>query len=193
MVASGMVSAGKLRPMLFAVARRAVEAGLLGVAMAARTVADGAGISLPRGPGEDEWPDELSATERDVLMAYSRGASPAQIANTMLLNERTVERHLERSGRRLGIWSPAEAEAHLGHAAVKLAHAGRQTGPLAELTRRELEVVGLLARGMTNQQIADELVISLHTAIRHVANILEKTGAPNRTAAARLVLETDRG
>lgn len=193
MVACGMVSPGKLRPMLSSIARRAVEAGLLGPAMAARTVADTAGIWLPRGPGEDEWPDELSATEREVLVAYGRGASAARIADTMLLNERTVERHLERAARRLGIRSPAEAEAYLGQGAVKPAHAGRQTGPLAELTRRELEVVGLLARGMTNQQIADELVISLHTAIRHVANILEKTGAPNRTAAARLVLETDRG
>lgn len=190
MAASGTASAGKLRPMLSAVARRAVEAGLLGPAMAARAVADRAGISLPRGPGEDEWPDELSATEREVLTAYGRGASPAQIADTLLLNERTVERHLERAGRRLGIRTPGEAEAYPGKGSVEPARARRPTGPLAELTRREREVVGLLARGMTNQQIADELVISLHTAIRHVANILEKTGAPNRTAAARLALET---
>ncbi len=193
MVASGMVSPGKIRPLLASVAWRGAQAGLLGPVMAAREVADAAGISLRRGPGEDEWPDEFSATEREVIAAYGQGASPAQIADTLLLNERTVQGHLERAGRRLGITSAAEAETYVRHGAIGPGQSRRRSGPLAELTRREMEVVGLLARGMTNQQIADELVISLHTAIRHVANILEKTGAPNRTAAARLALETDGG
>ena len=52
------------------------------------------------------------------------------------------------------------------------------------LSSRELEVLRLLAAGRSNQQIADELVISLNTARKHVANILDKTGAANRTEAA---------
>ena len=55
-----------------------------------------------------------------------------------------------------------------------------QTG----LSARELDVVRLIATGRSNQQIADELVISLNTARKHVANILDKTGTANRTEAA---------
>jgi LuxR family maltose regulon positive regulatory protein len=51
------------------------------------------------------------------------------------------------------------------------------------LTTRELEVLQLLARGLTNQQIADHLVVSLATAKKHVANILGKLGVENRVQA----------
>ena len=52
------------------------------------------------------------------------------------------------------------------------------------LSARELDVVRLIATGRSNQQIADELVISRNTARKHVANILDKTGTANRTEAA---------
>lgn len=52
------------------------------------------------------------------------------------------------------------------------------------LTPRELEVLQLLATGVTNQEIADELYLSVRTVDRHVANILAKLGVPTRTAAA---------
>jgi LuxR family maltose regulon positive regulatory protein len=51
------------------------------------------------------------------------------------------------------------------------------------LTARELEVLYLLADGSTNQEIARQLVISLATAKKHVASILSKLGAENRTQA----------
>jgi len=51
------------------------------------------------------------------------------------------------------------------------------------LTRRELEVLGLLARGMSNQQIAESLTISEHTVHRHVSNVLGKLGVSSRAAA----------
>lgn len=52
------------------------------------------------------------------------------------------------------------------------------------LSHREAEVLGLIATGMSNQQIADDLVISVNTVAKHVANILNKTGTANRTEAA---------
>ena len=52
------------------------------------------------------------------------------------------------------------------------------------LTAREHEIVILIARGLSNRQIADELVISPATAARHVANILSKLGFTRRTQVA---------
>ena len=52
------------------------------------------------------------------------------------------------------------------------------------LTSREVEVLRLIARGLTNQQIAEELTISLNTVLHHVTNIFGKTGAANRTEAS---------
>jgi LuxR family maltose regulon positive regulatory protein len=55
---------------------------------------------------------------------------------------------------------------------------------LAEpLSDRELQVLGLLAAGRSNQQIADELVVVLDTVKKHVGHILHKLGAANRTQA----------
>jgi ATP/maltotriose-dependent transcriptional regulator MalT len=56
-----------------------------------------------------------------------------------------------------------------------------RSGPL---TPREHEIVTLIAKGLTNQQIADELVISPATVARHVANILPKLGFTSRTQVA---------
>lgn len=52
------------------------------------------------------------------------------------------------------------------------------------LTPRELEVLKLLAKGASNQEIAGELLISPNTAANHVRSILIKTMSPNRTRAA---------
>jgi DNA-binding CsgD family transcriptional regulator/tetratricopeptide (TPR) repeat protein len=52
------------------------------------------------------------------------------------------------------------------------------------LTPREAEVLTLVARGYTNREIAEALVISVKTASVHVSHILRKLGAPNRLEAA---------
>jgi DNA-binding NarL/FixJ family response regulator len=49
-------------------------------------------------------------------------------------------------------------------------------------------VLGLLAQGLTNRQIAERLVVSEHTVHRHVTSILRKLDAPTRTAAAMRAL-----
>ncbi|MGE0058735.1 MAG: LuxR C-terminal-related transcriptional regulator [Dehalococcoidia bacterium] len=51
------------------------------------------------------------------------------------------------------------------------------------LTGRELEILRLVAAGLTNQQIADQLVISVATVKRHIANAYSKLGAGHRTEA----------
>ena len=56
------------------------------------------------------------------------------------------------------------------------------------LTAREVEVLGLIARGLTNRQIADQLVISEATVRTHVGNILGKLHLASRTQAALYAL-----
>jgi LuxR family maltose regulon positive regulatory protein len=56
-------------------------------------------------------------------------------------------------------------------------------GLVEPLTDREMEVLGLLAAGRSNQRIAGELVVSLDTAKKHVSRVLDKLGAAKGTAA----------
>jgi DNA-binding NarL/FixJ family response regulator len=61
---------------------------------------------------------------------------------------------------------------------------GSGLGELLGLTPREAEVLGLVARGYTNRQIAAALVISVKTASVHVSHILAKLQVQNRVEAA---------
>jgi len=58
------------------------------------------------------------------------------------------------------------------------------------LTAREAEVLGLLGDGLTNREIAGELVISVHTVERHLATIYRKIGVRNRTDATAFVYKS---
>ena len=62
------------------------------------------------------------------------------------------------------------------------------SSPENPLTQREVEVLKLVAEGLSNQNIADELVVSERTVGKHVGNILEKLHLANRTQAALYAL-----
>jgi predicted ATPase/DNA-binding CsgD family transcriptional regulator len=62
--------------------------------------------------------------------------------------------------------------------------AARSAEPAAVLTPRELDVLRFVAQGLSNADIARQLVLSKHTIHRHLANILRKLGLSSRAAAA---------
>jgi two-component system, NarL family, response regulator YdfI len=65
---------------------------------------------------------------------------------------------------------------------------GTSEMPLDQLTSRELEVLGMLAEGLGNHQIADRLGLSDHTIKFHISSILDKLGASTRTEAVTTAL-----
>jgi LuxR family maltose regulon positive regulatory protein len=79
---------------------------------------------------------------------------------------------------------PQESKTH--HHQPKLIGTSSQTQWLSEpLSQREREVLQVLARGASNQEIAQELVIALDTVKRHVAHIFSKLGVQNRVQAVK--------
>lgn len=69
----------------------------------------------------------------------------------------------------------------------------RPPSPFDELTSREVEVLGLIAKGVTNQQIADRFGVSLKTVQNHVANVLAKLHVVDRAQAALRAREAGLG
>jgi DNA-binding CsgD family transcriptional regulator len=67
--------------------------------------------------------------------------------------------------------------------------AGRDAQPYHLLSDRELEIVELVAAGLTNEKIADRLEISKRTVDNHVSNILNKTDTNNRVELVRWALQ----
>ena len=59
----------------------------------------------------------------------------------------------------------------------------------ALLTRRQREVLRLLTEGLTNKEIAEQLVVSLPTVSTHVASIFNKLRVTSRAAATRYAVE----
>jgi len=59
-----------------------------------------------------------------------------------------------------------------------------EVNPFTELTKREMEVLKLIANGLSNSEIAEQLVISDHTVKGHVSNIFSKLHLADRTQAA---------
>ena len=76
-------------------------------------------------------------------------------------------------------------------AAYRTAAAKTPPGYPAGLTAREVEVLRLVATGLTDARVADELVVSLRTVHSHLHSIYGKLGVSSRTAATRYAIEHD--
>ena len=86
----------------------------------------------------------------------------------------------------VGVTIDVEAARDLGHPMVvlRVPSTSEPDGRLAALSKREREVVALIADGLANKQIAHRLHLALATVKDHVHRILDKTGLSNRAALA---------
>jgi ATP/maltotriose-dependent transcriptional regulator MalT len=128
------------------------------------------------------------AALEDAVGLYQRSGMPYEAAVSQL----ELSSVLAATGRP----DAAAREERLARAALEqlgvVARVKQRLGDEAlGLTRRELEVLGLVAEGLTDPQIAERLVISEHTVHRHVSNILAKLSCPSRAAAVKCA--TDAG
>jgi LuxR family transcriptional regulator, regulator of acetate metabolism len=143
---------------------------------------------------------QVGAVDRDIVAAYVAGLSreiERHVLQDRLRGQREAVRSLVRAteatvtefcdtelwrGMRFGA-SPADAADPVETDKVP----APQDAPIDTLTRRERQVLDLVATGATNAAIARRLVVSDHTVKSHVEHILAKLGAVNRAeAVARL-------
>jgi DNA-binding NarL/FixJ family response regulator len=128
-------------------------------------------------------------------MAYANWRLAETLAAARAPREELEEALRGAHGGAIAVGSPhlrVEIERLARRARVALPGSGGDDGatgddtPFADLTPREREVLGQLADGRTNRQIAEQLFITEKTASVHVSNILSKLGATNRGEAAAL-------
>lgn len=149
-----------------------------------------------------DQPEEEESGVREILRALptakilvlSESADDSRVINALAAGAR-------------GYLARDASAAEIGHA-VRAAHADMlvlnpaaatallarvkplNTAEISEpLTERELQVLGLMAHGLPNKEIASQLVISEHTVKFHISAILGKLGAVNRTEAVSIALQ----
>jgi ATP/maltotriose-dependent transcriptional regulator MalT len=121
--------------------------------------------------------DGARQASEDALDLFTACSAPYEAARARLL----LADALDALGRR------ESAAAHARTAREALATLGARSGAggrsFDELSPREVDVLRLVASGLSNPQIAERLFLSPHTVHRHVANIRTKLRAPSRAAA----------
>lgn len=142
--------------------------------VSAPNVSDGATINDARSAGGFAFtPNKtLNAPAGDSSTVSKRAAQSQSISGSQQLVSGTSEINAGRDG-------------SAGGAGVA---GSNQTNLTEPLSPRELEVLALLVEGLSNQDIADRLIISLATAKTHVRNILNKMAVDDRTQAAVLAM-----
>jgi DNA-binding NarL/FixJ family response regulator len=133
-------------------------------------------VALQHGPEEEAWRERYRATARS------------------LLGEATWKETL-RQGRAMGMEEAIDYALSKDEASATTSSTTRYSSLSSEpelpagLTPREVDVLGLVAEGLTNAQIAERLFISPRTVHRHLNSVYHKLGVSSRTAATRFTIE----
>jgi DNA-binding CsgD family transcriptional regulator len=125
---------------------------------------------------------------RQACNAWRDLDTPYEEAHTRLLTAAVCERLGDHDGHRLDLEAARRLFTQLNAdpclARMEQPPGGTVRQSPGSLSKRELQVLRLLAAGKTNRAIAEELFISEKTVARHVSNIFDKVGVSSRTGAA---------
>jgi len=153
-------------------------------------------VFLPDRSGIDALPDLLARSPRTKVLVLSMHDDPGYVRRAFaagaagyLLKEAAPE-ELAEAVREVGA-GRRYLHPELGARLAADAPAGRSADS-KPLSRRESEVMQLLALGYTNQEIAAELGISVRTAETHRAHVMRKLGLSTRAEIVRFALATGR-
>jgi LuxR family maltose regulon positive regulatory protein len=138
--------------------------------------------------------EEARRRFEDAIDLFDEGGAPYEAARSRLElgSALTALGRLDAASRELraalgimkqigAVAESARAETFLGHLDATVPD--RTGTEAAGLTRRELEILRLVAQGMSDKEAAAGLGLSEHTIHRHISNILTKLDVPSRTAA----------
>jgi DNA-binding NarL/FixJ family response regulator len=149
---------------------------------ATRQITDGQGAGVPR---------VLILTTFDldeyVFEALRAGASGFALKSRPLEELLTAIRTVAAGE---ALLAPSVTRRLIAHFALRAPAPPRAAPRLAELTEREREVLALVARGLSNTELAGTLRVSLPTVKTHVSRILTKLGARDRTQLVILAYES---
>jgi DNA-binding NarL/FixJ family response regulator len=127
------------------------------------------------------WDDELEGYR--LLASVRAGGIPAIVVSGV-----ATPNHIERAYAEHAVFAFVEKQAFDRRTFLQTVQAARAAADFSSeldiLTAREREVVELLARGLTNKEIAAELFITTNTVKRHLKSIFEKLDVHTRSAAA---------
>jgi len=131
--------------------------------------------------------DAIDAFEKSGGGAFEEARTRLDLAAVLLRSGRVKDAQREaraalKAAEELGASREAAAARQL--LGRRFDRTGEEAKCLPGLSARETEVLRLIARGLSNSEIAGKLFLSEHTVKRHVANILAKLDLPSRAAAA---------
>jgi DNA-binding NarL/FixJ family response regulator len=146
-------------------------------------------INLPDGNGIDLCKNILSEYPKTKILALSSFADRSFIsrmlengANGYLLKNSTEEEIFEAVNEVLA------GKTHMGSDVSEIMNK-KNSSDSFKLTRREIEVLKLIAEGLTNQEIADKLFISFQTVDSHRKNLFKKLDARNRASLINIAMQ----
>ena len=135
--------------------------------------------------GRERLAEAVDAAKTKILAARAPGAAGERDHARRILTG--VQADAGRWGALRVARMAAEEAQHLDGAKVSIrAAGGRLSNGMPALTAREREIAALIARGLTNRQIARQLFVSVRTVEAHVSRILDKLSVRSRSAIATL-------
>jgi len=147
------------------------------------------GRARPASPAPGPWATSLAGDHAAAAVHWERLGCAYNAALSLYDSERDDDlreaiTRFEALGAEAAARRTRQRMRELGHRAVPTgARASTRQHPLG-LTRREDEVLTLICDGLTNDEIADRLVLSTRTVDHHVSAVLSKLGVSSRGAAA---------